>query len=136
MSNPTLVVTDVAMRGETATITFEDGHRVAFEGYTHGWGYQFEGLRHFFLFNGDEQVVQYNSRLRRAGPSDDEHRFVKVHPDYPIDRIVEYWEAARDYLRVEYMENGGGDKLHWPWVLSSEGWQDLNMIKEGRKPLP
>lgn len=143
MTDPTdLRVTNVTSQGESATIEFEDGHRVVFEGYSHGFGYQVEGLRHFFLFNGEEQVVQYDSRLRRVGPSEDEHRFVQVAEGYDLERIAAYWEAARKYLNDEYFEKPyqsgteGDPNLWFPWKVSGEGWMDLSAIKEGRKELP
>lgn len=138
----TLVVTRVTSQGESATFEFDDGHRVIFEGYSHAFGYQTEGLRHFFLFNGEEQVVQYDSRLRRVGPSEDEHRFVQVAEGYDLERIASYWEAARKYVNDEYFEKPyrsgtkGDPNLWFPWKVSGEGGMDLASIKEGRKELP
>lgn len=141
-SSPELKVTSVTSRGESATFEFADGHRVVLEGYSHGFGFQVEGLRHFYLFNGDAQVVRYDSRLYYAGPRDDEHRFVEVAEGYDLERIAAYWEAARNHVNEEYFnkphrEGRQGDKKLWfPWKLSGEGWLDLSAIKEGRTELP
>ncbi|MFO0882486.1 MAG: hypothetical protein U0491_03490 [Candidatus Saccharimonadales bacterium] len=137
-----LVVTKVTTRGDTAFIEFEDGHRAAFEGYSHGFGYQIEGLRAFYLFRGTELVVQYNSRLHREGPREDEHRFVLVADGYTTESVIGYWEAARRYLHNEYFtkpheEGRDGDRDLWyPWMVTKEGWVDLMLMKEGHIPLP
>lgn len=140
--SPKPIVTSVSTRDDCAIFLFEDGHRVIFEGYKHGWGYQIEGLRRFRLFEGEEQVVQYDSRLRRVGPSDGEHQFVQVSEGYDRELIVSYWEAARTYINLEYLERPseegreGDPDLWFPWRIASEGWNDLRAIKEGQKELP
>ena len=138
-----LVVTSVTSRGNSATFNFEDGHRVIFDGYTHGFIYQIEGLRHFFLFNGEERVVQYDSRLRRNGPSEGEHQFVQVAEGYDLERIAAYWEAAANYTHEEYFAKphregttSRNEDLWFPWRLSCEGGMDLRSIKDGTKELP
>lgn len=142
MTDSAIVVTAVTTRGDTATIEFADGHRAAFEGYSHGFGYQIEGLRHFFLYRGSEKIVQYDARLHYAGPQDDEHRFVQVEEGYTVERIASYWEAAKMHLNDEYFEKPynegreGLSELWFPWRVTSEGWMDLRNIKEGRVPLP
>ncbi len=131
------VVTNVLMHNTQAVITFEDGHNVTFEGYTSGPGYDFEGLRHFFLFLGEKQVVQYNGRLHRSGPSQDEHRFVQLADGYTPEHVIMYWEGAIAYLDEEYRGTGNRpQKLHWPWMLSEESRRHLQYVKEGCVPLP
>lgn len=136
MTNSTLSPTKVTVSSfnETVTVTFEDGHHVVFVGYSHALGYQVDGLRQFFIYNHEELVVQYDARLQRIGPSPNEHRFVKVATDYPIERIVEYWETAKQHIKAEYGVDS--DEMWYAWMISCEGWADLNAIKAGRKPLP
>lgn len=125
------------MHETQATITFDDGHSVVFEGFVSGPGYEFEGLRHFFLLLEGKPVVQYNGRLWRSGPSNDEARFVQLANDYPVERVVVYWEAATDYLNKAY--RGTTDRpreLHRPWVLGTESQIHLQHIKAGGAPLP
>lgn len=142
MTNTEPKVTKVSSLGDSAIIDFEDGHQVVLEAYTHGWGYQIEGLRHFFLFNGTEKVVQYDDRLYYGGPRPDEFRFVEVADGYDIERIVSYWQAARTYLHQEFFEKPraegrkGADELWLPWKISVEAGMPLHYIKEGYRPLP
>lgn len=142
MTNSTPVVTKVTTRGDTAIIKFEDGHEANFEGYSHGLGYQIEGLRHFFLFREDEKVVQYDARLYYAGPQEDEHRFVHVAEGYTREVIVKYWEAAQMYLHEEYFQKPYDEgreepmELWLPWRITCEGGLDLDRIKESQAPLP
>ncbi len=136
-----LIVASVSMRRDQAVFEFEDGHRAVFDPYSHGFGYQIEGLRHFSLYNGEEQVVQYNSRLYYAGPMDDEHKFVQVTDGYTIERIVDYWTAAKEYINNKYNEareegEEAAGKLWLAWMVGTQGGIDLYSIKEGRVPIP
>ena len=137
-----LVVTSVTSRHDTAYFDFADGHRAAFEGYSHGFGYQIEGLRTFCLYRGSEKVVQYDSRLYREGPREDENRFVFVADGYTLEMIIGYWEAAKNYVHNEYFakpyaEGRKGDEDLWfPWMVAKQGWVDLMLMKEGHIPLP
>lgn len=136
-----LVVTSVSMRRDQAVFEFEDGHKAVFDPYSHGFGYQIEGLSHFFLYNGEEQVVQYDSRLYRSGPTDDEHKFVQVADGYPIERIVEYWMAAKEHINNKYNEareegEEAAGKLWLAWMVGTQGWIDLRMIEKGQISLP
>ena len=138
----TAKVTSVACEDQDVIIEFSDGHRAIFEGYTHGWGYQIEGLRRFSLYLGEEEVVRYDSRLHRFAPNDDEYRFVHVANGYTLEQIIHYWESAAKYINEEYFEKpykrgkDGRQELWRPWIITGKGKLDLQSIKEGLKPLP
>lgn len=142
MTDTVPVVKSVTDHDDRATIEFEDGHRAVFEAYSHGWGFQIEGLRHFFLFKGDQQVAQYDARLHMAGPRDDEHRFVQVAEGYTVGMIASYWEAAQTHVGQEYFHkpyNEGRkcpDELWFAWRATCEGGLDLDKVKRGLALLP
>ena len=122
-------------------VSFDDGHRAVFEPYTHGFGYQVEGLRHFFLYNGEQMVCQYDSRLYRCGPQEKEHRVASIADGYTSQRIAEYWRTASQHINEEYFEKPHREnrespkELWYPWIVTSEGWQDVRVLEEGRTSL-
>ena len=142
MGGTDITVTGVSSRGEDAIFTFSDGHKAIFEAYSHGFGYQIEGLRRFSLFNGDVEVVVYNSRLYHAGPVKGEHEFVRVDAGYTLERIADYWSLARNHVNEEYYHKPnkqgreGDPQLWFPWRVTSEGWMDLERIQEKKVSLP
>ncbi len=131
-------ITEIREDGELVVVTFDDGHRAVFEPYTHGFGYQIEGLRHFFLYYGEQLVCQYNSRLHRCGPSKEEHRVITIADGYTPQRIAEYWRAASNYVDEEYFEKPYREKrkcpekLWYPWKVIGEGGQDVEMLEEDK----
>ncbi len=134
-----MVVEDVYEDGEAVAVEFDDGHKAIFVPYRHGWGYQVEGLRHFFLYRGEGEVAAYDSRLHRAAPLEDEHRLVHATDGYTPQRIAEYWAAARSYLQEEYFNKPFEDgrekpeELWYAWrVVAAEGGMDLERLQRGQ----
>lgn len=80
----------------TATVKFTNGHTTLFKGFTQGG--PVVSLRHFYLFQGDERVVQYDGRLHRSGPQPDEHRFAYFASGYDARRAAAYWQASWEYV--------------------------------------
>ncbi len=142
MSSNTPVVTRVSSFGDVVTVDFNDGHRATFTAYTQNADWTPEGLRGFRLFNGSDQVVQYDAQLYLGGPQECEHRFVEVAPGYTRERIVLYWATARDYIFEEFFAKPvregrqGAKELWFPWLVITEGGRDLQSIEKGVTPLP
>jgi hypothetical protein len=112
-------------------VIFADENKAIFIPYTHGFGYSVEGLRQFIIRDSqDEIVVQYDGRLYRVGPQPDEHKLVIQKDGWPIARIVAYWEAAKVFCHALYKDSGNDDKWWYHWVLTSEGWIDLDSLKD------
>lgn len=129
-------VTDVTEQNEDVRVTFSDGYVAVFEPYSHGFGYQVEGLRCFRLYLGNDEVAVYDARLHREGPREDEHKLRHLDESCTLETVVAHWQAAREYIHEEYFEKpyqGGLEhpkELWYPWKLTREGWQDIAELQE------
>ena len=134
-------VLEVKIQGELVKVSFDDGHQAVFEPYRHGFGYQVEDLRQFLLYQGERLVCRYNARLYRCGPQKDEHRIVTIVDGYTPQRVAEYWRAAKHHLNEEcfekpYREGRECPEESWyPWIVTREGWQDVERLEEGKTSL-
>lgn len=131
-------VASVESYGQSAAILFEDGKKVVFEGYSHGFGYQLEGLRTFELYDGDKLIFHFDGRLHYGGPSEDEYRVVPVVGGCSIQMALNYWQAARRYLNDKYFkeprdrgEDEGPRELWFPWRLQSLSGMPAQYMLEG-----
>jgi len=129
-------VKEVYTYGDIVHVVFTDNHTAVFEPYTHGYGYQVEGLRRFHLKQGTTIVCTFNGRLYRSGPRDDEDQLVKLASGYTQQQAASYWEAARKYLNKEYFEKSEKkreQRLWYPWMLvCTEGGQYFHQLMEGK----
>ena len=129
-------VTDVIRNDDSVMVTFEDGHRAAFVPYRHSFVHQVEGLRNFYLYNSDVQVVWFNGRLHRS-EGDSDHRVERAAEGYTPERIASYWAAAREHIDREFdqCERNTPTYMQWsyPWrVVCCEGFHDLDMLEHGQ----
>jgi len=123
-------IKEVSERNGDVTVLFQDGHKAIFEPYSHGFGYQVEGLRRFVLKNeDDETVVIVNGRLHRCGPMGDEGKIAQLGKGYTVQDIVKYWSGAREGI-IE-LEKGDNDKYWYPWILTGKGWIYIDSLKKG-----
>ena len=134
-------VVDVKTMGRKVVFLFDDQHRAVFEPYSHGIGYQVEGLMAFSLFSGDELVCRYNARIHYSGPRSDEHMIVRIEQGYTPQCVASYWKSAKDHIHREYYEKPlakdceGPEELWYPWMVATQGWLDLKMLEEGKTKL-
>ena len=116
--------------------------KAVFEVIRERFSYVIEDLKHFFLFNGEVQVVRYDARIYHSGPSEEQHRFVQVDEGYTHERIASYWQTARHYLHREYFEKPRDEgrehptRLWYPWRVVSQGSADFLKVREGRACFP
>jgi hypothetical protein len=143
MSGSPPVATSVQVEDDLVTFRFQDGHQVTFEAFRRAPGFKAEGLHRFTLSNEEGRtVVQYDARLTQMEPNPKAYRFVEVDEDYTIERIVGYWEQAREYLDNEYIVKPFlGDyeepiELEHGWFVLSKSMEDLHKISQGLIPLP
>lgn len=119
---------------ELVHVYFEDGHKMEFCPYRHGWGYQVEGLEFVRLYGADVKVFEYHSRLHRCGPQEDEHKIALINPDYTQQQVSEYWQSAQGFIHNAFW--GEGDKTddaYWyAWRVTSEGGFDLERLQQGK----
>ncbi len=134
-----LKVTKVETIGNDVFVHFDDSHRARFVPYfDNPPGGSVEGLRHLFLYRGEELVCQFDGRLHHAGPMPDECRIAKAADGYTPQRIAEYWQHAKTHVNEEYFEKPqrtgkeGSRELWFPWVVTSAGWIELGVLQEGR----
>ena len=129
-------VLSVETRGDDVIVKFTDGHIAGFTPYSHGFGYQVEGLRSFRLYHAGETVCNYDARLYWSGPQEDEHKLKLLAEGYTQERAASYWKAARDYLHKEYFQKPDSKKLSrlwYPWKLvCCEGGFDVERLAEGK----
>lgn len=137
-------VKDISTSDQVMVI-FEDGHRAIFMPYTHGLGYQIEGLQGFRLFDPDKMMVcEYNGRFYRMGPCENEHKLVLLAEGYTQQGVAAYWESAVSHIhnlfwQVDAQEEGENESDHdfwYVWRVTSEGIMfGLTRLKEGKLEL-
>jgi hypothetical protein len=135
MNKNRIQVQSVYTSGDDVAVTFTDGFKARYEPYTHGFGYQVEGLRRFHLQSATKNVCEYNGRLYRAGPQSNEHKIVTLAEGWTQQQVAAYWQAAREYLNKEYFEKPDkkrDEKLWYPWMLvCTEGGSDRQRLADG-----
>jgi len=141
------VATSVTTDSNSATIKFEDGHRVTFKSFDDVLSRKTEGLRHFWLYKKNRIVVQYHGqtsvRTRHLGPSENEHCFIQVTRGYTRERIVAYWEAAVNFVDDDHTDNvlvPPIEQMRQPpytaYSITQASLQDLSYIKDKLVLLP
>jgi hypothetical protein len=132
------VPVEVSKRESAVVIRFSDGLRAIFLPYSHGFGYQIEGLQRFGIEDAyGKLLVEYDARLYRCGPQENEHKIVHMEEGWSIPRIVAYWEAAKKYCaklfygKTGFPEIGVEPNQEWwyVWRVTQEGWIDLDALK-------
>lgn len=131
---------DSYSESEKVVVKFEDGINAVFVPYSHGIGYQIEGLRNFFLVKNGQTLCEVNSRLYRCGPLDDEHKVKTLSPEITLKDVTEYWEKAKDFVTGRFYPKGKSgenykitdDKFWYQWRVVTEGYFDLQRLKEGK----
>jgi hypothetical protein len=127
----TVAITSTEQQSDRTIIRFKDGHTVVLEPYAPSR--KAEGLRRFILQKDGSRVVVFNARLTPNGTDKDEFSFYKVADGYDVEKIVMYWEAARDHLSIhQYQGTIAGQQ----WRTISEDWLALHKIKSGEFRLP
>jgi len=128
-------VKTVETQNSEVVVNFTDGYEARFEPYSHGWGYAVEGLRRFHLRYNGETVCEYNARLYRFGPRNDENKIKFLQDGYTQQQVAAYWETAGAYLNAEYFKkerNKENEHLWYPWMLvCTEGSFDLQRLSQG-----
>ena len=131
-----VLIENICTQGDQVIVEYFDGHEAIFEPYSHGWGYQCEGLRSFTLLNkGKKEVFLYHSRLYREGPRKDEHKIVYIDSGYSQKKVAKYWRSVKSYLSWKYSSSTPEkqDELWWPWrLICGEGWVDFKSLEEDR----
>lgn len=125
---------------DRVVVKFKDGVFAIFVPYSHGIGYQIEGLRNFILTKDDKILCKINSRLYRNGPQKDEHKIEILSSELTREDIVEYWEKAKDFITGKFYFKGKDgenykftdDKYWYLWRVATEGYFDLQHLKEGK----
>lgn len=123
---------------ECVEVIFDDGNRAIFEPYTHGIGYQIEGLRTFTLIDENNNTLcKINSRLYRAGPMEDENKISEITNITP-EKVAEYWKSAKDFVTSKFYpkgKEGENYKIHddywYHWRVVTEGYFTYQYLKEG-----
>lgn len=132
----TIAVKEVLCRHDSVVVVFADGHEMRFEPYTHGFGYQIEGLRKFVLLKDEKEVCLYSGRLYRCGPSEDENVITFIDNGYTQEQVAHYWDIARKGIDKLFNPDGQFDntnKDYWyAWKVLGEGWEGFNNLREGR----
>ncbi len=115
---------------EEIIIEFDDQLETVFVPYTHGVGYQIEGLRSFELrtINGTT-LFKYNARLYRCGPQEDENKIVTMGIDWTQQKAALYWRKSKEYVTKLFNPHGTYDKTNknywYHWKVLTEGVFDL-----------
>lgn len=128
--------TKIDYYGDDVQVSFDDGTDAYFQPYRHGWGYQVEGLRCFYLIRDNKKIVQYDARLHYSGPQEDEHKLVLNVERLSNQQIAEYWRKAKEFAFVQYRPNKwdsdeGMNEKHWyAWIVTHKGWIDLENLEK------
>lgn len=138
-------VKNVRANSDMVMVDFQDGHRAVFSPYTHGFGYQIEGMREFELLDREEtKVCEYNGRLYRVGPAEDEFKLVLLSEGYTQQGVAAYWRSATSHIhnlfwRVDQEGDGRGETnqdFWYVWRVTSEGWMfGLTELEKGKLEL-
>lgn len=129
-------VTEIKCQDDNVIVQFDDGHRLTFVPYSHGFGYSVEGLRGLRLEKDGEAVCIYYARLHRTGPQPDEHKLALLADGYTQQRVSEYWNEARAETERRFRPGGWmadhrDDHWWYAWMLTREGWIDLDRLENG-----
>lgn len=132
---------NVQERGSLVIVEFDNGINARFTPYSHGFGYQIEGLYTFELLKNEEVLFRYNSRLYRCGPQDDEHCISEMKEGITQEIAAEYWKKAKDFIISKFYPNGRegenykihDDNYWYHWrVAATEGYYDLERLTQGK----
>lgn len=133
-------VKEIGVRGEVVEVEFADGFRAQFDPYSHGFGYQIEGLRTFVLFDKEgKPVCEVNCRLYRCGPMPDEGRIKALRQGWTQQQAAAYWTASKKAVNRLYFPPDGdighckqSDKKYWyAWKVIGEGWMYIDWLVKG-----
>lgn len=127
-------VKEVRKGSELIYVDFEDGHKMEFCPYRHGWGYQVEGLEFVRLYQNGTKVFEYHSRLHRVGPQEDEHKIAFIDPSYTQIQVSEYWQSAKGFAHNAFWgeDDKTNDSYWYAWVVTTEGGFDLERLQQNK----